>query len=143
MRIRNAPILVLLAIAVLFLASPVAATTDAAAEKAGSEAAMKWLALIDAHQYEQSWNEIAPVMKQSIDAQNWANAVGSVRNMVGALVTRAQQSITFTTQVPGAPKGKYVIIVFDTKFSKRAAVETVTSMLCPDGTWRVSGYYLR
>lgn len=143
MRIRSISLLVVLVFAMCWAASPARAVNDAAAEKAGSEAALKWLALIDVHQYEQSWNEIAPLLKQSINAQNWANAVGSVRNMVGTVVSRTQQSITYTTQVPGAPKGKYVIIIYDTKFSKRPAVETVTSMRCPDGTWRVSGYYLR
>lgn len=141
MRIR--PQLLVLVLLFTVLAAVCPATADPASEKAGTEAAQKWLGLIDAKQYAQSWNEIAPIMKQSIDAQNWANAVGSVRTMVGAMESRAVKSTTFMTQVPGSPKGKYVVIIYDTKFAKRAATETVTVMLCPDKAWRVAGYYVR
>jgi len=46
--------------------------------------------------------------------------------------------------MPGAPDGKYVIIQYDTVFENKAsAVETVTPMVDPDGSWRVSGYFIR
>jgi hypothetical protein len=36
------------------------------------------------------------------------------------------------------------MVLFRSSFSnKQSAVETVTPMLDPDGTWRVSGYYIR
>ena len=48
------------------------------------------------------------------------------------------------TELPGAPDGEYVVFQFDTQFErKRAAVETVTPMCDPDGSWRVSGYFIR
>ena len=48
------------------------------------------------------------------------------------------------TELPGAPDGEYVVFQFDTQFErKRAAVETVTPMRDPDGSWRVSGYFIR
>ncbi len=55
-----------------------------------------------------------------------------------------QTPATFTRTVPGAPDGEYVVIQFDTQFeNKAAAVETVTPMREKDGSWRVSGYFIK
>ncbi len=45
---------------------------------------------------------------------------------------------------PTRPDGEYVVIQYESSFEhKQSAVETVTSMLDKDGTWRVSGYFIR
>jgi hypothetical protein len=50
----------------------------------------------------------------------------------------------YTTEIPNAAKGEYVIMQFQTSFeNKENAVETVTPMLDDKGAWRVSGYYIR
>jgi hypothetical protein len=49
-----------------------------------------------------------------------------------------------TTSLPGAPDGDYVVIRFATSFEKKkSAIETVTPMRERNGTWRVSGYYIK
>ena len=54
------------------------------------------------------------------------------------------KTATYKTSLPGAPDGEYVVIQFDTSFeNKKAAIETVTPMMDQDGTWRVSGYYIK
>jgi hypothetical protein len=46
--------------------------------------------------------------------------------------------------LPGAPDGEYVVIQYRTSFeNKNDAIETVTPMKDTDGTWRVSGYYVK
>jgi hypothetical protein len=60
------------------------------------------------------------------------------------MLWREIKSTQYTTTVPGAPDGQYVIIQYETSFeNKKVAVETVTPMLDKDGTWRVSGYYIK
>ena len=50
----------------------------------------------------------------------------------------------FQQDLPGAPAGDYAVAFYDTSFEhKKAAVETVTSMLDQDGVWRVSGYMVK
>jgi hypothetical protein len=69
--------------------------------------------------------------------------MAGVRKPLGAVVSRQVKSKTYTTSLPGAPDGEYVVIKYDTSFeNKRASVETVTPMRDSDGTWRVSGYYI-
>ncbi|HWN92533.1 MAG TPA: DUF4019 domain-containing protein, partial [Verrucomicrobiae bacterium] len=46
--------------------------------------------------------------------------------------------------LPGAPDGEYVVIQYETAFENKAsAVETITPMLDKDGSWRISGYYIK
>ncbi len=67
-----------------------------------------------------------------------------MRKPLGKVLSRKVINSTYTTSLPGAPDGQYVVIQFETSFeNKRNAVETVTPMLEPDGQWRVSGYYIR
>jgi hypothetical protein len=59
-------------------------------------------------------------------------------------MSRVVASKQYTTSVPGAPDGQYVIIQFTTSFKNKAsATETVTPMLDKDGSWRVSGYFIK
>lgn len=54
------------------------------------------------------------------------------------------RSATFARDLPGAPKGDYVVIVYDTVFADKAgAIETITPMRDSDGKWKVSGYFVR
>jgi hypothetical protein len=54
------------------------------------------------------------------------------------------KSRTYSTTLPGAPDGEYVVIQYQTSFAnKKASVETVTPMREKDGRWRVSGYFIR
>ena len=68
----------------------------------------------------------------------------SVRKPLGQNLSREVNFKKYTTSLPGAPDGEYVVIQFTTSFShKKSAVETVTPMLDTDGKWRVSGYYIK
>jgi hypothetical protein len=67
-----------------------------------------------------------------------------VREPLGKTVSRTVKSMQYTTTLPGAPDGEYVVIQFDSSFTnKKTAVETITPMLDKDGMWRVSGYYIK
>ncbi len=66
------------------------------------------------------------------------------REPLGGLRSRRIDSATYATTLPGAPDGEYVVILYESSFeNKRSAVETVTVTLDSDGTWRVSGYFVR
>ena len=55
-------------------------------------------------------------------------------------------SATFTKTLPGAPDGAYVVIQYETDFSGHPGgkmIETVTPAKEKDGSWKVSGYYIK
>jgi hypothetical protein len=113
-------------------------------EDAAQASAESWLKLVDGGEYEASWDGAAKLFRGAVTKDQWRQAAAGVRGPLGKLVSRKVKSRQYTEKVPGAPDGRYVIIQFDTVFAnKSAAVETVTPMLDPDGSWRVSGYFIR
>ena len=106
--------------------------------------AEQWLSLVDAGKYEQSWKEAAEYFRNAVSQEKWELSLLAVRSPLGKLISREVKSTKYKTSLPGAPDGEYVIILFDTSFSnKKSAIETVTPMLEKDGSWRVSGYYIK
>jgi Protein of unknown function (DUF4019) len=114
------------------------------AEQLAQQAAESWLALVDSGKYADTWQEAAQMFKAAVSKEKWQSMVGSVRDPLGKNTSRKLRSAKYTTSLPGAPDGQYVVIQYDTSFEhKQSAVETVTPMLDKDGKWRVSGYYIK
>ena len=135
--------LTLATIALVLLAGPSLADEKTAVSRAQA-AATKWLGLVDAAKYGPSWDEASTLFKGSVAKAKWEEMVKGVRGPMGAVKSRKLSTADFKRTLPGAPDGEYVVIQFDTQFgSKEAAVETVIPMLEKDGSWRVSGYYIK
>lgn len=119
-------------------------SADEKAVAAGLAASDTWLALVDAKRYGESWDSAAPLFKNALARDKWTETLDGVRSPLGKALSRKPTSRQHTTTLPGAPDGDYVVIQYETSFeNKKAAVETVTPMLAPDGRWRVSGYFIR
>ena len=117
---------------------------DADGVPKAAAAAKTWLALTDAGKYGASWDAAATMFQGAVTKESWEKALGTVRAPLGAVRSRKLKSATFTHELPRAPKGDYVIVEYDTEFENRpGALETVTPMLEKDGSWKVSGYYIR
>ena len=117
---------------------------NSAKEKAAVISAKKWLNLVDGEKYAESWREASELFRNAIRQKQWKQSVQATRKPLGKLVTRKIRAKTYTTSLPGAPDGEYVVIQFETSFeNKKEAVETVTPMMDKDGKWRVSGYYIK
>lgn len=113
-------------------------STDAA-----TAVALEWLGVVDRGNAETSWQTAAPVFQSAVTTAQWSEAMLGMRKPLGELKSRKVRISQYTTSLPGAPAGEYVVIQFDTDFTnKPGAVETVTPMKV-DGSWRVSGYYIR
>jgi hypothetical protein len=132
------PVLFFTLAAILSAASP-----EADAVSAAQSAAKSWLADIDTGRYGDSWEHAATLMRKAISKADWENAASSARGPFGAVKSRTVQSATYTKSLPNAPDGEYVVILYDAKFEKGAATETVVPMREKDGSWRVSGYFIR
>ncbi len=134
-----------LLLTVLFLAlalSPCAGAGEPVDE--ALTAAETWLALVDAGRYGESWSEGAAYFRKAVNQNQWEKALEAVRTPLGKALSRQRLSADFTTSLPGAPDGRYVVIRFQTAFEhKNQSIETVTPMLDPDGIWRVSGYFIK
>ena len=106
-------------------------------------AAKEWLAVVDSKEYKKSWHEAAPFFKEHVKEKQWEEQISTVRGPLGKAISRELIGTQFTTVLPGAPQGEYVVIQFKTNFAdKPNSVETITPMMA-DGSWRVSGYFIK
>ena len=113
-------------------------------EELGQQSAEKWLGLVDSGKYAESWDDASELFKNAITKEQWQKTLKSTLSPLGKLQSRKLKSATFTKSLPGAPDGEYVVIQYDSSFeNKKSAVETLTPMRDKDGTWRVSGYFIR
>lgn len=132
------------AVLLMMLSMSATALCQDKGEKAATETANRWLGLVDSGDYAGSWETAAPMFKQSIAQDQWVKMVKAKRGPMGKLVSRTLKSAVYTTSLPGAPDGQYVVIVYQSSFEhKQSAIETVTPSLGKDGQWKVSGYFIR
>lgn len=117
---------------------------DTEAVRDATQAAQLWFALADAGLYEKTWEQAAVPFQQAVTKAGWEATLRAVRAPIGDLKNRSVVSATFAEKLPGAPEGKYVVIQYASEYTKKAEViETVVPMLSEDGTWRVSGYFVK
>ena len=129
-------------IVVLCLSSYTMAYDDR--EEAALSAAKKWLGLVDAGEYGESWESAAAYFKSTVTKDYWQQAIDAVRKLFGKPISRKLGSVRYTRSLPGSPDGEYIVIQIATTFEKKEhAVETVIPMLDSDGVWRVSGYFIK
>jgi hypothetical protein len=135
-------LMITLVVSLLHVATACAQGTEQIEEAQNS--AIQWLALIDTGQHPESWDHAAELFRSSISKSEWEKTIISVRDIFGAVKQRKLKASTYTKTLPGAPDGEYVVLQFDTRFeNKTQAIETVTPMREKDGSWKVSGYYIK
>jgi hypothetical protein len=133
----------LLVLAAAF-AAPFAHAQQPDAERNAVDAANRWLVLADAGDGAATWDQAASAFQAAISKADWSAALRQARGPLGAVTSRKMVSSAFKRTLPGAPDGEYVVIQYDTQFEHKAhAVETVVPMRERDGSWKVSGYFVK
>ncbi|MCP4131058.1 MAG: DUF4019 domain-containing protein [bacterium] len=113
-------------------------------EAAAVSAATDWLKLTDAGKYDESWDATAAAFQAKVEKEGWNKQLDPILKPLGKLIKREVKSKKYATSLPGAPDGEYVVIQFQSSFeNKDSAIETVTPMKEADGSWKVSGYYIK
>jgi len=129
--------------AILLAALPAAAANEDSVARA-TTAARSWLALADAGDGARSWQGAASLFRAAVPQGQWEKSLAAARAPLGPLKGRKVLAAKYTRTLPGAPDGEYVVIQFSSQFANKAsAVETVTPMRESDGSWKVSGYYIK
>ena len=133
-----------IAMLALLLCSAVFAQDEAAKREAAQLSARSWLALVDRGDYGQSWQEAASFFQSKISKADWEKVIQQVRAPLGAAGSRTLMGALYQSDLPGAPKGDYVIIQYKAEFASGGTfIETITPVLDKDGKWRMSGYFIK
>jgi hypothetical protein len=111
---------------------------------AAMQAADTWLAIIDTGRYGEGWEEADEAIQAAMSKLQWEVSLDKVRGKLGGVNRRKMRAANFARDLPGARAGEYVVIQYDTAFETRPlSVETVTPVKQKDGSWKVSGYFVR
>ncbi len=98
------------------------AVEPSSSREAGAvKAAETWLLFVDAEKYPESWDTAASMFQAAVPKTQWADQIKGARAPLGKLVKRTLESRTYAKQ----------------------AIETITPMKDDDGTWKVSGYFIK
>ena len=135
----------LLAVPAATLAQETEATADhQEAIGEAKTAARAWLALLDAQDYTATWDQAGELLKGAVELRLWQRRMSVTLGPLGPVASRAVRSSGYSTTLPNAPDGEYVVLEYDTSFeSQQTAFEEIVLKREADGMWRVSGYRIK
>ena len=116
------------------------AESNPEAERAAHAAAMPWLALMDAADYQQCWETAAPLFQKKEKRKAWPAKAHGYRDPLGAFQSRQLNATTYIVDPWGAPPGEYAAVVYDSHWLAGTIYETLYMPRQPDGAWLVAGY---
>jgi len=109
-----------------------------------TDAAVKFLYLVDSGKYVQSWEVSSDHLQRTLPQEQWSEQLAEIRGTVGTIVERVKDEVTYLEGDGDMPAGEYVVIRFNSKFSdKEYVLESVTLHLGAGKEWRVAGYFLK
>ena len=105
--------------------------------------AKKWIEKIDNKKYASSWKDADILVQNAVSIDDWEKTMSAARDPFGEVLSRDIDETKYYKELPGAPDGEYVGIVFQTSFkNKKSSKEKVTTKKGEDGIWRVVGYFI-
>jgi hypothetical protein len=115
----------------------------AADELAAERQALGFLSYLDQGRYADSYAYTGMLIRTQLDRDAFSTQIQKTRVGTGALQSRELIDAGYTTTLPGAPEGQYVVLHYHASFANRPdTVETVT-LAFAKGYWRVVGYYIK
>lgn len=111
------------------------APTEAAADRIEVRAAREWLALLDADDWEATWNGTGQSFKTMNTVAIWTKASEDVRASVGKAQGRQLISVE---ELPAPPYG-YTVVKFRANYTKRPNAVEKVSLVRENDSWRIAG----
>jgi FKBP-type peptidyl-prolyl cis-trans isomerase len=121
------------------------AQSNEEAVEAAKQEAQEWLDLFDARELKATWEEASSYFKSQISAEQWVARIRQTREqqpVLDSLRSRSLVTARYTTSLPKAPDGEYVVVQYEGTYADESWAETVTLKKDPDG-WRVAGYFMK
>jgi hypothetical protein len=120
-----------------------AADPHTAEEQAAERQALGFLGYLDHGRFADSYAYTGMLIRAQLDRDAFAKQIEKTRAGVGALLSRELIDASYTTTVPGAPEGQYVVLDYGASFANRQQAEETVTLAFAKGYWRVSGYYIK
>jgi PBP1b-binding outer membrane lipoprotein LpoB len=122
------------------LPKPTAGTPSQQAE--AIDAARQYLAMIDNHEYDETWEHAGSSLQESTSKFVWTNALKLTSKMLGTSSKRDVEGLGFSTQIDQkVAVGSYVLVQFKSQSGSVTATEKVV-MQKEHGLWKIIGYFV-
>lgn len=102
------------------------------------QAAREWLTLVDASDWQASFDAAGSAFQEPNTVANWQTASELARVPLGKVVAR--NAIGF--EDVNAPPGGYKIVRFQTDFENRSGLTESVTLQFEDGQWKAVGYFI-
>ena len=112
--------------------------TSPAAETDAVRAARAWLALVDAGDWQRSWDATSRTFQSLNTSGRWAEVAASVQTPLGANIGHELVSEDF---VPAPPFG-YQLIKFKSRYANKPEATLTLTLEKENERWKVSGIML-
>lgn len=112
------------------------------APEAAVAAAEAWLDFVDRGDYRASWEQGAQMLRTTVTLPEWAHSLVQADAKTGPVQERMQAKAWYTTEMPGAPAGEYVVVRYWARYDNLEAIEGVVLVREEDG-WKVAGYKMQ
>jgi hypothetical protein len=130
-------------VCLLFASSTTTVGCGSGDEDAAVEMTSQWLTLIDSGEVAESWEQSSNNFRNNLPIEDYKKSIEDSRGQLGKLMSRRLRSAQAARSLPNAPRGRYVVVQFDSVFAKHPAmVETVVATFEGED-WRVLGYRSR
>jgi hypothetical protein len=141
-RLAFVPLFLLTAVAGLSAQESAVEPSEQEAIEAAQEVALSWVALVDAGEYEASWDQAAGGFQDAVTPASWETSVIDARKQFEPFGEREEIESQYLVDPPGAPAGEYVLLRYRTQVSgDRTVVETILPMKEGE-VWKVGGYFV-
>lgn len=119
------------------------AAPDMEAINAARGVAVKWLALLDAGDYEETWSQAASPVQNAVSLADWMTSLQDTRGPLEPFGERTLVDSRDITDPAGAPPGNYVFLHYRTQVAQdQTATETIV-LVDEDDVWKVIGYFVQ
>jgi hypothetical protein len=125
-----------LSLVVCYSFASAASETDSQAR----EAALQWLAMIDAGQYTKAYHAVVPRLRNSGSEEQWNRWLRFHRAPLGRAQARQFLRVQHTHTALGLPDGNYMEIGFKTSFEHKAVGAEWVRLSSEAGRWQVCNY---
>ena len=116
-----------------------AMSTPSAAETEAAAAARHWLELVDARDWQASYDLTTTAFRTSNTLDGWTKAALSVHGKFGPVRSRELISVDET---PAPPAGN-VVVKFRTSYANKVEGVELLTLVQESGAWKVSGIYVQ
>lgn len=103
--------------------------------------AQAWLNLVDNGRYEESWDQGSSMLRRSVTKNEWKEILNVMRKSLGTVSRRAVVQQLPAQNPKNLPRGKYMVILYQTSFSSKSNVQELLTLSFESGQWKVITYH--